>query len=316
MSIALLLDPTFRTTPMWMDALRRAMPAEHIVLAGELSHAAAEATVDIALVRGVDPGDLRRFTNLALVQCLWAGVDKLIVDPSVPTDVTLARMVDPALADQMATTALAHTLDICLHHHDYRERQARAVWQPRHAKPMTTKTVAILGFGALGKRCAEYLAMTGANIVGARSSRTSAEDHAPWRTTTCLAETVANADVVINLLPLTEETVGVLGEALFAACTPGAALINLGRGAHLVENDLLASLAAGHLSRAVLDVFTEEPLPAEHPFWGHPKITVTPHVAAETDPHTAASVIAANVAAVRSGRIDRITGMVDRTRGY
>ena len=253
-SIALLLDTTFRTTELWTQALRAAMPEERLVLTTELSDDSSRAAVDVALVRGVDPGDLSRFPNLTLIQCLWAGADKLLGDPSVPTDVPLARMVDPAMADQMAATALAHTLDICLHHHDYREKQLRAVWAPRHAKPMSTKTVAILGFGSLGKRCAEYISTTGATVIGARSSRTTREDHTPWNTTSSITEAVARADVIINLLPLTNDTVGVLNETLFASCRPAAALVNLGRGAHLVENDLLTALESGQLNRAVLDV--------------------------------------------------------------
>ncbi len=316
MSVALLLDPTFRTTGMWIDALRAAMPDEELVLSGDVTDGHAADAVDVALVRGIDPGDLGRFRRLQLIHCLWAGVDRLIGDPAVPTRVPLARTVDPAMADQMAATALAHVLDICLLHHDYREKQARAAWEPRHAKPMATKTVAILGFGSLGRRCAEYIAVTGAKVIGVRSIRTAAADHAPWTTTANVADAVAIADVVVSLLPLTDETRGMLNAALFARFRRGAALINLGRGNHVVEADLLAALAEGQLRRVVLDVFAQEPLPEEHPFWRHPQVTVTPHVAAETDPSTAATVIAANIRALRAGRTDAITGLVDRARGY
>ncbi len=301
---------------MWIDALRAALPEEELVLSSDLTDGQAVDAVDVALVRGIDPGDLGRFRRLQLIHCLWAGVDRLIADPAVPTDVPLARTVDPAMADQMAATALAHVLDICLLHHDYREKQTRASWAPRHAKPMASKTVAILGFGSLGRRCAEYVAMTGATVIGLRSNRTTAADHAPWTTTVNLEGAVAVADVVVNLLPLTNETTGVLNTALFARFRQGAALINLGRGNHVVESDLLAALAEGKLRRVVLDVFAQEPLPEDHPYWRHPQVTVTPHVAAETDPTTAAIVIAANIRAFRAGRTDAITGLVDRARGY
>ncbi len=301
---------------MWIAALQEAMPEEDVVVASDLSDQASLDAVDIALVRGIDPGDLGRFGGLRFIHCLWAGVDRLLTDPSVPTGIPLARTVDPAMADQMAATSLAHVLDICLHHHDYRTNQARAAWEPRHAKPMATKTVAILGFGSLGRRCAEYIAATGATVIGVRSTRTTAADHQPWTTTANVADAVAIADVVVNLLPLTDETTGVLNAALFARFRPGAALVNLGRGDHVVESDLLAALDEGQLRRAVLDVFGQEPLPEEHPLWRHPQVTITPHVAAETDPTTAAAVIAANIGAFRAGQTDRITGLVDRTRGY
>lgn len=301
---------------MWVDALRAAMPEEDVAVASDLTEKQAVDAIDVALVRGIDPGDLGRFRRLRFIQCLWAGVDRLLTDPSMPTGVPLARTVDPAMADQMAATALAHVLDICLLHHDYREKQARAAWEPRHAKSMATKTVAILGFGSLGRRCAEYIAVTGATVIGVRSIRTTAADHAPWTTTANVAEAVAIADVVLNLLPLTDETAGVLHAGLFVRFRRGAALVNLGRGRHVVDSDLLAALAEGQLRRAVLDVFAEEPLPGDHPFWRHPQVTLTPHVAAETDPATAATVIAANIRAFRAGRTDRITGLVDRDRGY
>ena len=301
---------------MWVEALRAAMPEEELVVSSDLTDNKDVDAVDVALVRGVDPGDLGRFRRLRFIHCLWAGVDRLLADRSVPTEVPLARTVDPAMADQMAATALAHVLDICLLHHDYRAKQARAAWEPRDAKPMATKTVAILGFGSLGRRCAEYISVTGATVIGVRSTRTTAADHAPWTTTVNLVDAVAVADVVINLLPLTNETTGVLNAALFARFRQGAALINLGRGNHVVDQDLLAALAEGRVRRAVLDVFGEEPLPAEHPFWRHPQMTITPHVAAATDPSTAATVIAANIRAFRAGHSDRITGLVDRSRGY
>ena len=301
---------------MWVDSLRAAMPDEELVLSNDLTDEHAVDAVDVALVRGIDPGDLGRFRRLRFIHCLWAGVDRLMSDPAVPTGVPLARTVDPAMADQMAATALAHVLDICLHHHDYRDKQARATWEPRHAKPMATKTVAILGFGSLGRRCAEYVAVTGATVIGVRSTRTTAADHAPWTTTTNATDAVATADVVINLLPLTEETTGILNAALFSRFRPGAALVNLGRGNHVVEADLLAALTEGQLGRAIFDVFGQEPLPQEHWLWRHPGVTITPHVAADTDPATAATVIAANIGAFRAGRTDRITGLVDRTRGY
>ncbi len=301
---------------MWVDALRAAMPDEDVAVASDLTDEQAVDAIDVALVPGIDPGDLGRFRGLRFVHCLWAGVDRLLTDPSVPTGLPLARTVDPAMADQMAATALAHVLDICLLHHDYREKQARAAWEPRHAKSMATKTVAILGFGFLGRRCAEYIAVTGATVIGVRTIRTTAADHAPWTTTANIADAVAIADVVLNLLPLTDETAGVLNTGLFVKFRRGAALVNLGRGRHVVESDLLAALTEGQLRRAVLDVFAEEPLPGDHPFWRHPQVTVTPHVAAQTDPATAATVIAANVRSFRAGRTDQITGLVDRARGY
>ncbi len=311
MTIALLLDPAFRTTAMWMDQLRSALPEEPIEL---FTDAIDRAHVDVALVRGLEPGDLRSFPSLGLIQCLWAGVDRLLHDPEVPTEPLLVRTVDPAMANQMAATAVAHVLDAALGHHRYRQAQQRGEWKPRHCKPMSSKTVGILGFGSLGRRCAELLRQFGFQLIGLRS--TGAKPMESVATTDQLTDVLSASDIVVNLLPLTAVTEGVLNAAAFASMRPGAVLINLARGGHVVDADLLAALDEGHLGRAVLDVFRIEPLPSDHPFWTHPLVTVTPHVAAETDPHTAAVVIATNVRAYRQGDLGAMTGVVDRAKGY
>ncbi len=315
MTIAVLLEPQFRTTTMWLDGLRAALPEEPVELFTEDTN---RASVDVVLVRGIDPGDLGVFPSLGLIQCLWAGVDRLIDDPSVPKGPLLARTVDPAMADQMATTAVAHVLDIALGHHRYRHAQEEREWKPRHCKPMSTKTVGVLGFGALGRRCAELLEPFGFQLIGFRSSRPDqlAGPNSGVPTTTSLNEVLSVSDIVVNLLPLTPDTRGVLDARAFATMRPGAALVNLARGGHVVEGDLISALDSGQLSRAVLDVFTVEPLRPDHPFWAHPSITVTPHVAAETDPSTAAAVLAANIRAYRRGDTKAITGLVDRSKGY
>lgn len=315
MTIALLLEPHFRTTTMWLDELRATLREEPVEL---LTEATDRGAVDIVLVRGVDPGDLRVFPALGLIQCLWAGVDRLIDDQLVPDRPLLARTVDPAMADQMATTAVAHVLDVALGHHRYRLAQQEGVWKPRHCKPMSTKTVGVLGFGSLGRRCAEMLSPFGFSLIGLRSTRPRAdhEDSDLAATATSLDEVLAASDIVVNLLPLTPDTEGILNAQAFSVMRPGAALVNLGRGRHVVDDDLLAALDGGHLSRAVLDVFRSEPLDVSHRYWTHPLVTVTPHIAAETDPRSAAPVLVANIRAYRRGDHGSITGLVDRQQGY
>jgi len=128
---------------------------------------------------------------------------------------------------------------------------------------------------------------------------------------------LGSADVVVNLLPLTEATRGLFNAATFALLPRGAALVNLARGGHVVQADLLEALASGQLAHAVLDVFDTEPLPSAHPFWSHPRITVLPHVAAQTDPRSAAIIAARNVRLLREGGAPAgLVGLVDRSRGY
>jgi glyoxylate/hydroxypyruvate reductase len=310
-TVALFLDSEFRTAQMWIDAFALCLPGERVVLAGEIDD---PSSVDVALVRGVDPGNLSSFPSIGLVQCMWAGVDRLVNDPSVPPGPLLARTVDPAMADQMAATAVGHVLDIALGHHAYRQRQAESSWVPRHCKPMSTRTVGILGFGALGRVCAERLAPFGFRLIALKTRPGSAVTGV--RITTSLADVLQASDIVVNLLPLTAETENIFDAGAFGAMKLGASLINLARGRHIVDDDLLAALDSGHIARAVLDVFRDEPLPVGHPFWTHPQVTVTPHVAADTDPGTAAPILAANIAAFRRGDLAAITGLVDRSKGY
>jgi glyoxylate/hydroxypyruvate reductase A len=159
----------------------------------------------------------------------------------------------------------------------------------------------VLGQGEMGRTAAARIAALGYRVAG-------------WRRGVELAPLLATHEIVINLLPLTPQTNGLLDAAFFAALPPRAAVVNLGRGAHVVEGDLLAALGSGHLRHAVLDVFRTEPLPAVHAFWTHPQITVLPHAAALTDARSASAVAAANLRALRDGR--PLQHLVDRQRGY
>ncbi len=289
-----------------------AMPEEEVRLISQLPEIDA---VDIALVRGKDPGNVSVLPNLGFVHCLWAGVEKLLGDPALPHHVPLARLIDPGMAEQMATTAVAHVLDIHQGHKHYRALQRAGQWAPAHISSPTTKTVGILGIGRLGRRAAEMLRPFGFNVIGWRASSPSASvDDIGIAMTTHLADITDVADIILNLLPLTPSTAGLLNHTFFTSLQPGTALINLARGGHVVDHALLAALESGQVSRAILDVFNEEPLPTDHPYWIHPNVTITPHVAAETDPNTAAIVVAANVRAWRAG--GPITGLVDRARAY
>jgi glyoxylate/hydroxypyruvate reductase len=161
--------------------------------------------------------------------------------------------------------------------------------------------VLVLGQGQMGLACSERLRQQGYPVQG-------------WRRGLPLAPLLTRAHVVINLLPLTPQTHGILNTDFFAALPRGAGVVNLGRGAHLVDADLLAALHSGHLGHAVLDVFHQEPLPPDHPFWRHPHVTVLPHAAALTDERSAAAVVAHNLHALASGQ--PLQHVVDRLRGY
>ena len=295
----------------WLPALRAALPDETLLDRREGVEAEA---IDIAIVANPPAGALAGLPRLRLVQSLWAGVEKLLADPTLPVDVPLARMVDPAMNEAMAETALWAVLALQRDFFDYAAQQRAAQWAPQPQRRAAEFGVTVLGLGQMGRTVALRLLRNGYRVSGwsARPAaipgvRTLARDAAQ-------AHPLSDAQVLVNLLPLTPATRGIIDARLLATLPRGASVVNLARGAHVVEADLLAALASGHIRHAVLDVFATEPLPPSNPFWSHPQVTVLPHVAAQTDARSASAVVAANVAALRAGR--PLQHLVDRARAY
>ncbi len=279
----------------WLALLRAELPGEAFVVE-------PEASVDVAIVANPPPGALQGLPRLALIQSLWAGVDRLLADTTLPAQLPIARMVDPAMNEAMAETALWAVLSLQRDFFDYARQQAAAQWRPHPQRRADELPLLVLGRGQMGTAVARRLAANGFPVTswGSRDG--------------VLPPLLGGAAVVLNLLPLTPATRGLFDATTLAAMRPGASLVNLARGAHVVDEALLAALDAGHLRHAVLDVFREEPLPPGHRFWSHPKVTVLPHVAAATDARSAAAIAAANVRRWRAGA--PLQHLVDRTRGY
>lgn len=299
----------------WQRALRQALPEVGWV---DLDAArAAPATVEAAVVANPPPRSLRGLPKLRLIQSLWAGVDRLLGDPSLPEGVPIARMVDPVMNAAMAETALWATIALHRGFFACARDQAGARWVQRPQRRARSVHVAVLGLGQMGRTVAARLAATGYRVSGWRTGAGPEPDlpgvevHAGGEALRALLPAV---QIVVNLLPLTPATEGLLDAAFFAAMPRGASIVNLARGAHVVDADLIDALDRGRLDHAVLDVFRTEPLPPEHLFWRHPRVTVLPHVAALTDVDSAAAVVAENLRALRDGR--PIRHLVDRTRGY
>jgi glyoxylate/hydroxypyruvate reductase len=302
MTLAVLFSGRFDAAEReaWWQALRTAAPEMTWVREDEAF--AAEA-IDAAVVANPAPGTLAWLPRLRLIQSLWAGVDKLLADTTLPRDVPLARMVDARMSAAMAETALWAVLGLHRGFFDYAAQQRDALWRQLPQRRAEAIRVLVLGAGAMGVAVADRLAAQDFRVGVWR-----ARDGVP------LARVLADAEIVVNLLPLTPATRGLLDARFFAALPRGASVVNLARGAHVIDADLLAALDSGHLHRAVLDVFATEPLPAGHPFWRHPRITALPHVAALTDVDSGAAVCAENLRALASGA--PLAHLVDRARGY
>ena len=301
----------------WADALRRAMPGHRLLLArGEL----ADAAIDVAIVANPPPGSLAGLPGLRLIQSLWAGVDRLLADPTLPAGVPIARMVDPAMSAAMAETALWATLALHRGFFGYARQQQAALWQPQAQQRADELPVLVLGHGQMGATVAHRLAQQGYPVTAwrrgspAASARSAPDGVRLLAGGAALADALASARIVINLLPLTPDTRGLIDARLLARLPQGAGLVNLARGAHLVDADLLAALASGQIGHAVLDVFHAEPLPADHPYWRHPRVTVLPHAAAMTDARSAAAVVAHNIEALAADA--PLRDRVAREAGY
>ncbi len=297
----------------WRAALAQAAP--EVTWLNEEQAAAQAHAIDAAVVANPAPGSLRAYPNLRLIQSLWAGVDRLLADPSLPQQVPLARMVDPALTAAMTETALWATLALHRGFFSYAAQQRQQRWQPLEQRRAAEVNVAVLGLGVLGSAVARRLAAQGYTVAGWAQHAGPRPDvsHADSGLA-ALPALLARSHVVINLLPLTPATRGLIDGAFLNHLPSGAALVNLARGAHVVDADLLAALNSGHVAHAVLDVFHAEPLPAVHPYWAHPRVTVLPHAAALTDERSAAGMVAANLRALAQDQ--PLQHVVQRQRGY
>jgi len=276
--------------------------------------AGAAEDVRYALVWKPEPGLLAGFPKLELIQSLGMGVDHIFLDQALPAGVPVARLVDPNMVGQMSEYVLlaalrAHRL---ADRYDAQQREHR--WR-RHSIPDTERTgVGVMGLGALGRDAAEKFRALGFRTRGWSRSAKRIEGIDTFHGPEGLEPFLAGTDILVCLLPFTPETENIVNAGTLAALPRGAHVINSARGGLVVEEDLLAALDEGHLGGATLDVFRREPLPKGHPLWGHPKVHVTPHVAALTNPRTAAAEVADNIRRIRAGKPP--LNLVDPKRGY
>lgn len=255
----------------------------------------------------------KSYPNLQVISSLGAGVDHLLNDTSIPEHVRLTRVVVPSLADQMCDYVLTAVMNIIRNSEHYRNQQQKSVWKVRPAYLKDELTVGVMGLGELGSATAERLQINGFKVNGWAQSKKELEGISTFTAGT-LGEFLNRSNILVNLLPLTPQTDGILDLDLFKELKKPAFLINVARGEHLVDEDLVYALDKEIITHAVLDVFSTEPLPESHPFWGREKITITPHIASVTDPDEVAVLLVENYKRALSG-LD-LLNEVDRKRGY
>lgn len=311
----LLLNVHEAIRPAWIDGLRSAAARRDLEMVLHLDAAEVDpAQVDYIVFSQTGPmQDLSPYTRLKAILNIWAGVEKVLANPTLPDGVPLCRMVESGMTEGMRDYIVAHVMR---HHVDLDTvlRGVGAGWTAPVPPLARHRRVGLLGLGTLGGTVAAALVAFGFDVAGwSRSPKSlpGVESHAgPEGLNTLLAR----SEILACLLPRTAQTENLLDAARLARLPKGARLINAGRGELIDDAALLAALDSGHLGHATLDVFRQEPLPVDHPFRTHPGITVTPHIASVTRPATAAETIVAQV--IRGEAGEPFAHVVDRARGY
>lgn len=307
----LLFTSQVESPPPWKRALEAAMPGLEVRVWPD---AGAPRSIDYVLCWKPPAEVFRGLERLKAVFSLGAGIDHLKELPGLPAGVPVVRMVEPALTEGMTEYVLYQVLRFHRHMPEYEAQRARREWRELPQTRPGDRRIGIMGLGHLGADAAVRLRDLGFDVAGWSRRPKDIAGVESYTGRDRLDAFLERTDILICMLPLTDETKAILDRNALARLPAGAFVINVGRGPHVVEADLIDALESGQVAGAALDVFQTEPLPPEHPFWDHPKITMTPHVASLTNPVTAARIIADNIARCESGEAP--DNVVDFSRGY
>jgi glyoxylate/hydroxypyruvate reductase A len=305
---------------LWLTRLKSLLPTETILLADMFSVAEA-AEVDIAIVANPDPNVLQNFPNLVWVQSLWAGVETLVPiikqhnqQCEAAKQLQLVKLLDPQLADTMAEAVLAWTLYLHRNMPQYAIQQGQKLWRPLPCARAQETRVTVLGVGALGLASIKVLLQQGYDVSCWSRSKKSNTSVNNFFSLKQLPLALEQTDILINLLPLTPETKGLLNKPVLLNLPEEAKLINFSRGPVIDSTALLELLDSGKINHAVLDVFDQEPLASSSPLWSHPQISILPHISAPTNMVTASQIVADNILQYRANKVLPTT--IDLSRAY
>ena len=300
----------------WVEQFRALLPDRQIVKLGDSYD---PASVEFAMTWYHPPGSLAVYPHLKAVFSMGAGVDHLFRDPNLP-DVPMARVVDPDLTNRMSEYVVLHALSVMRQTRRYRDQQSQKLWLDDDWQPAASDVrVGVMGMGVLGSDAARKLQMIGFDVAGWSRSKKTLDDIKTFAGEDELSAFLARTDILVVLLPLTDDTRGIINAKLLKDLArdgrvPAPSLINAGRGNLQIETDILACLEDGTLHEVVLDVFQIEPLPQYSPLWTHSRVTITPHNASVSDPMAVARAIASQVRRVEKG--EALLNTVSRARGY
>lgn len=295
----------------WKQALQNAVP--NLPVFSYLEKHSRD-TIKMALVWKPPMGIIKNYPNLECISSSGAGVDFLFEDASLPTDIPITRVVDEYLAQDMSEHVIALIFGYLKNFNQYKLDQIHKVWKPLEYKRIKDFTIGIMGLGALGNILANDLVNFGFKVQGWSNSEKNIKNAKTFVGEKDKKDFLNSSQILVCLLPLTNGTFGILNKELFLQLPKGTHIINVARGGHLVDADLIEMINNGHLSGASLDVYHQEPLSTEHPFWEHTKIHMTPHYASVSDTDSVVPQIIENYRRLVSG--EELLNLVSKTKGY
>ena len=275
----------------------------------------APAEVDVLIANpNAEVADFGVYSGARLIQSIWAGMEVFLANPTLPSQPTLCRMVEPGLTEGMTEYICGHVLRYHLGTDAHIADSANREWRPAAPPLARDRKVAVLGLGQLGRDAAAMLKTLRFDVAGWSRTAKNGLPYPTYSGPDGLRDILRRSDIIVSILPNTAETRHVLNAETLALLPDGASIINPGRGSLIDNEALIAALDSGKLAHATLDVFDHEPLPKDHPFWARPDITITPHIAAETRKDGAAKVAVEQIRRLQKG--EPLHYIVDRTAGY
>lgn len=295
----------------WKKILEEKLPQTTINI---YPHVQDKSTVDFAICWKPENNTFTQFPNLKVAQSVGAAIDHITTSQPIDEHITITRIVDKQLSSDMWEFLLSAVLSQIKNISTYAEQQTFNTWKPHEYQSIHHTTISILGLGKIGGFVAEKFAKMGFKVNGWSNSKKEITNVKSYAGKGEFDMFLPQSDFLINLLPLTNETEGIINKNMLEKLPKGSFLINVGRGEHLVEKDLIELLDSSHLSGALLDVFREEPLPESHPFWQHSKVQITPHIASTTNVKSAVNQVVENYE--RFAKNEKLLNIVSPKKGY
>ncbi|WP_031427392.1 2-hydroxyacid dehydrogenase [Flavimarina sp. Hel_I_48] len=309
--MSLLLIRNDKNYEPWLKAIKKIDPDFPVFTPESLKN---KEDVNMILAWKAPHGSFDNYPNNKVIGSMGAGVDHLFEDPSLPENIKMTRIVDENLIGDMQEFVLAQTLNAIKNLNTYTTFQKEHNWKPIPYKRAPDVTVGIMGLGVLGEAVAKTLHRNNFKLTGWANSKKDIDGLESFAGDEQLDDFLATTEILVCLLPLTEETKNILNKNLFKKLPDNAYIINVARGGHVVDDDLTEALKNGKLSGAALDVFHTEPLPEDHPFWDNEKILITPHTASKSDPSSIADQVVENYKRLQSG--EELKNTVSREKNY